>query len=346
MEQLLKLETKLKLMKKLLFLLLAFVAPSTYGQSCSGCTMNINGTTTLDVNVYPGNVLCIQSGGEVLGDIFNYGGTVCNEGLISGDYIQYSGTLNNYNQATSTSQSIINEGVVNNYQTINSFLMAVHGSSVTINNFGTLSPDELDMTGDSLSQTSVLYNHGTVLTTNFHTDTSTIFNYGSFYTTESIHVNDLAFFHSYGILEAGLNYYNNGFTELYCMAVVNGDLYNNGESSGPPFGCGGFSVDGNAFNNGNYGTNNLALDLCKTSGPSGFDGSLGTIGPNVTYCSCSNACSTQTATVPNLENPDDEKYLVKIIDLTGREVEPMPNTLLIYLYSDGSSEKVFQVELK
>lgn len=334
----------MKTMKKTLFLILVLGAHFTFGQNCSSCTMNINGATTLDVNVYPGNVLCIQSGGEVIGDIFNYGGIVCNEGIISGDYIQYSGTLNNYNQATSTSQCIINEGVVNNHQTINSFLMAVHGSNVTVNNHGTLSPNELDINGDSLAQTSILYNHGTVLTTNFHTDTSTIFNYGSFYTTESIHVNQMAFFHSYGILEAGLNYYNNGFTELYCMASVGGDFFNNGESSGPPFGCGGFSVDGDAFNNGNYGTNNLTIDLCKTLGPNGFNGSLGTIGPNTTYCICTNVCSPQTAAIENSEMLTSNRSLVKIVDITGREVEYKPSTTLIYIYNDGSTEKVFIVE--
>ena len=317
----------------------------SYGQNClSGCTININGTTNLNVNVYPGNVLCIQSGSEVLGDIFNYGGTVCNDGLISGDYIQYSGTLNNFNVATSSSQCIINEGVVNNHQTISSYLMAVHGADVTINNHGTLSPDELDMYGDSLAQTSILNNHGTVLTTNFHTDTSTIYNYGSFYTTESVHINEMAFFHSYGILEVGLDYYNNGFTELYCMATVGNDLFNNGESTGPPFGCGGFSVDGDAFNSGNYGTNNLAIDLCKTSGPNGFDGSLGTIGPNVTYCVCANVCQPQTASINEIEIPIGDPTLVKIVDLTGREVEYQPNTLLIYVYSDGTTEKVIVVE--
>lgn len=332
------------MMKNLILSILLLSALPSIAQTCTGCTINVNGTSVLDVNLFPGNTLCIQSGGEVLGDIFNYGGTVCNEGLISGDYIQYSGTLNNYNQATSTSQCIINEGVVNNYQTINSFLMAVHGSNVVVNNHGTLSPDELDFNGDSLAQTSVLYNHGTVMTNNFHTDTSTIYNYGSFYTTQSIHVNDMAFFHSYGVLEAGLNFYNNGFTELYCMATVGGSLFNNGESSGPPFGCGGYTVTGNAFNNGEFGTNSLSLDLCKTAGPSGFDGSLGTIGPNVTYCACSNTCTQQSASLINIKQNTANRELVKIVDITGREVDFKSNTTLLYLYSDGSIEKVFRFE--
>ena len=35
--------------------------------------------------------------------------------------------------------------------------------------------------------------------------------------------------------------------------------------------------------------------------------------------------------------------LVKIVDLTGREIEEAPNTIMIYMYSDGTSKKVFKV---
>lgn len=157
-------------------------------------------------------------------------------------------------------------------------------------------------------------------------------------------MNDLAFFHSYGILETGLNYYNNGFTELYCMATIGGDLFNNGESSGPPFGCGGYTVTGNAYNNGNFGNNALSLDLCKATGPGGFDGSLGTIGPNVTYCVCSNSCTQQSAGLENLALISTHRELIKIVDITGREIEFKPNTTLLYVYSDGTIEKIFQFE--
>ena len=36
------------------------------------------------------------------------------------------------------------------------------------------------------------------------------------------------------------------------------------------------------------------------------------------------------------------KELVKIVDITGREVENKPNTLLFYIYSDGTAEKVYR----
>lgn len=45
------------------------------------------------------------------------------------------------------------------------------------------------------------------------------------------------------------------------------------------------------------------------------------------------------------ENQDTpEKTLLRIIDLTGREANPTPNTLLIYVYSDGTTERIFSIE--
>jgi len=43
-------------------------------------------------------------------------------------------------------------------------------------------------------------------------------------------------------------------------------------------------------------------------------------------------------------NPNQPKELVKIVNLLGQEVEYTPNTVLIYQYSDGTSEKVFTIE--
>lgn len=39
-----------------------------------------------------------------------------------------------------------------------------------------------------------------------------------------------------------------------------------------------------------------------------------------------------------------EKKLTQILDTLGRETEDKPNTLLIYVYSDGTTEKVFRVK--
>ena len=43
-------------------------------------------------------------------------------------------------------------------------------------------------------------------------------------------------------------------------------------------------------------------------------------------------------------NPHQPKELINIVNLLGQEVEYTPNTVLIYQYSDGTSEKVFTIE--
>ena len=46
--------------------------------------------------------------------------------------------------------------------------------------------------------------------------------------------------------------------------------------------------------------------------------------------------------IPELSIQDKE--LLKIIDVLGRETTVKPNTPLIYIYSDGSCERVFKIE--
>lgn len=50
-----------------------------------------------------------------------------------------------------------------------------------------------------------------------------------------------------------------------------------------------------------------------------------------------------TSSVATLPHSSDRK-VVKIVDLMGREVDEAENTLLIYVYSDGSLEKVVRIE--
>ena len=57
---------------------------------------------------------------------------------------------------------------------------------------------------------------------------------------------------------------------------------------------------------------------------------------------CQNACSMSSAGLNELSNTP--KQLIKITDLIGRETEYKTNTPLIYIYSDGTTEKVFKME--
>lgn len=57
-----------------------------------------------------------------------------------------------------------------------------------------------------------------------------------------------------------------------------------------------------------------------------------------------NLCIVQDNIVGFKELSPTSKKLVQVIDLIGRETEDKPNTLLIYIYDDGTTEKVFRVE--
>lgn len=69
----------------------------------------------------------------------------------------------------------------------------------------------------------------------------------------------------------------------------------------------------------------------------------GSIDPTMSFSNyCNNAC-TNSSSLEEFDN--SQKQLVKIMDLMGRETEFKTNTTLIYIYSDGSIEKVFEVKL-
>ena len=49
-------------------------------------------------------------------------------------------------------------------------------------------------------------------------------------------------------------------------------------------------------------------------------------------------------TLGTIELKTDEKVLIKIIDLTGREIPFKKNTMMIYIYEDGSSDRVIELD--
>ena len=66
------------------------------------------------------------------------------------------------------------------------------------------------------------------------------------------------------------------------------------------------------------------------------------IDPQVSFSEdCNNDCST-TSNITELNTTS--KNLIKILDMMGCETTFKPNTPLIYVYDDGSIEKVFRVE--
>ena len=58
-------------------------------------------------------------------------------------------------------------------------------------------------------------------------------------------------------------------------------------------------------------------------------------------CNYPESCGGSTV---NLSVVNASKNLIQILDLMGRETSFKPNTPLIYVYDDGSTEKVFRIE--
>lgn len=48
--------------------------------------------------------------------------------------------------------------------------------------------------------------------------------------------------------------------------------------------------------------------------------------------------------IDGLKMGKNEKNVIRVLDLLGKETDDRPNTLLIYVYDDGSTEKVFRME--
>jgi hypothetical protein len=55
---------------------------------------------------------------------------------------------------------------------------------------------------------------------------------------------------------------------------------------------------------------------------------------------CQNNCVSGIVDIQN----SDERKVIKIIDLSGREIEKQKNILMIYIFDDGSTEKVLELE--
>jgi Leucine-rich repeat (LRR) protein len=112
--------------------------------------------------------------------------------------------------------------------------------------------------------------------------------------------------------------------QLTCLNVVNGNNINMNYSfqfwaeNNPNLTC--IEVDNVAFSTANW-TN---------------------IDPQTSFSEdCNNDCSTSTVGLTELST---SKNLIQILDMMGRETSFKPNTSLIYVYDDGSAEKVFSVE--
>ena len=100
-------------------------------------------------------------------------------------------------------------------------------------------------------------------------------------------------FNNTGNMSVGRDFGNFANFHTECMVSVGRDWANFDTISGPsaPPGCGGFTVVGASANFGWFAIDNSSLDMCdQGSPPLGFDLNTGTVGVNVSYCSCNNNC--------------------------------------------------------
>jgi hypothetical protein len=107
-------------------------------------------------------------------------------------------------------------------------------------------------------------------------------------------------------------------TQLSCLNVANGNNTNFNFFSAldnPNLSC--IEVDDVAWSNANWAD----------------------IDPQTTFSEdCNNDCTSSLTEITSSKN------LIQILDMMGRETSFKPNTPLIYVYDDGSIEKVFSVE--
>jgi len=109
--------------------------------------------------------------------------------------------------------------------------------------------------------------------------------------------------------------------QLTCLNVKNGNNY--------------------SFNAGsNFDARNNNLTCIEVDDPNYCGIWWTNIDSGTNYSSdCNNACTTSIS-----ELSQQDKKLVKILDLMGREVLQQKNNVLIFIYDDGSSERILQFE--
>jgi hypothetical protein len=92
-----------------------------------------------------------------------------------------------------------------------------------------------------------------------------------------------------------------------------------------------YIIIGNFFNDA---TTNVVTDFGCTNGAYYY---CDDVCVSTDYNTCNSGVGINELTTP-------EKKLLRIVDIMGREIQHQSNTMLIYVFSDGSTQKVFNVE--
>ncbi|MBN4072444.1 T9SS type A sorting domain-containing protein [Crocinitomix catalasitica] len=281
-------------MKKMIFITALSLGLSnsvTVLAQCSGCTITISGIETLPQVVMAGTTLCITPTGNLQGDLGIFGGTVCNEGIISSFSIaQNGGTFNNYGNIDGVDFAI-HSGNFENYGSTILTDFGISGVDLTITNTGTFSCTDFAISKTTGGADPIFNNNGTINVFDMGIGINTTFNNNGDLIVSNNYANSpTASFYNYGYMSVGYDFANDGNFHTECVVTVGNDWANDGVMTGPAAGsCGGFSVGSIAANTSDFAVDDSYLDMC-VGGSSGFDVNVGTLGTNVTTCSCSSIC--------------------------------------------------------
>lgn len=280
-------------MKKTLFVLTLLMSQQTISFSqCTTCTQTLSTTQTTAITLNPGDKLCITSTGQMNSTLYINGGEVCNEGTINGFIDMTDGAFTNLGQITSGMNISVDKGTFTNFGTIQAAQLSFNGGDLTLLNYGSITGNNFQLLQQTSGALVTFNNSGSLDVTSYMSDSTITNNYGSITTTGQLNNNNYASFYNFGNVQVGANYTNSGYFYTECMIPVGGLWANNvgGIIEGPMSGCGGFSADLSTSNYGSFGMDGSNLDMCDSSNPGSFNFNTGSIGTNVTYCSCTNIC--------------------------------------------------------
>lgn len=277
-------------MKRNLLLTIIFctILTHSYSQTCTGCTQTISTNSFTPIVANSGDVVCVNAGVTVNASVNINGGMVCNLGTITGNLSMTGGRLDNYNLLNASSMSI-NGGVLNNQDSIISSSLFIQGGNTYVLNGGIFTGSSASMQKTSAG-TVTFDNNGTFNVSSWNMDHVNFNNNGVMNVTTGFSSLDSSVFHNTGGLHVG-SFNTDAYFYTNCMVKVNGNWSSSGVIEGPTVGCGGFSVIGNASNSGVFGYNNSNLDMCDSANVGSFTSNSGTLGTNVSYCTCNSICS-------------------------------------------------------
>jgi hypothetical protein len=179
--------------------------------------------------------------------------------------------------------------------------------------------------------------------------------WGTSYNSENIQ-NDFGNFNNNGICRARVEYFfvyrqTDSLELVYMDSLLNNWIPNNHVIAiWTPFYYNFNSISsvcpqlGNTLIN-KWGTNVQSDSMIVLFGVQGISQSFSvdTLNNGVSISVTKEICPYSTLGINEFTNTN-KKSIVRIVDLMGRETDNKSNTLLIYIYSDGTAEKVFRLD--